>query len=426
MTTQSLRGMANHGPMHWRGDRTGGNDPGGNRARRASARSRSSTSRSPACSAAAAPISDADMQAFTDFILQVDVSAEPDPHARQHRSTAAPALTGRDALLRPRHRHASRTATAATCSIPRSGFFGGGRLRPRSRTRPRCSRSRTCATSTRRSACSACRRSRSSTPGDNGNQGPAGPRLRLPARRQRRHHLPLPRAPPCSATRRPTRQNLEQFMLPFDTNLAPIVGQQITLTSANAADGRTAHRPARSPRAAAGECDVVVKGTIAGEPRGCRARGHRASSAATAPPSRRSPTLRCAALAATAGQELTYTCVPPGLRHAHRHRSRRGRLLRSRRDRRRQRPGRSGEHSGRRHDDHHDGHQHQHDIDDHPGRHPDADPDHVAQAEGRPGGEEELLVQVVEQARSAGEPHHPPAAGQLGRSHPGRRCARLL
>jgi len=22
--------MANHGPMHWRGDRTGGNDPGGN------------------------------------------------------------------------------------------------------------------------------------------------------------------------------------------------------------------------------------------------------------------------------------------------------------------------------------------------------------------------------------------------------------
>src|SRR5262249_9041084 len=26
MTTQSLRGLDNHGPMHWRGDRTGGND----------------------------------------------------------------------------------------------------------------------------------------------------------------------------------------------------------------------------------------------------------------------------------------------------------------------------------------------------------------------------------------------------------------
>src|SRR5438552_2228069 len=29
MTTQSLRGMANEGPMHWRGDRSGANNPGG-------------------------------------------------------------------------------------------------------------------------------------------------------------------------------------------------------------------------------------------------------------------------------------------------------------------------------------------------------------------------------------------------------------
>jgi len=28
MTTQSLRGMANNGPMHWRGDRTGANATG--------------------------------------------------------------------------------------------------------------------------------------------------------------------------------------------------------------------------------------------------------------------------------------------------------------------------------------------------------------------------------------------------------------
>src|SRR5260221_352747 len=30
MPTQTLRGLANNGPMHWRGDRTGGNDAGGN------------------------------------------------------------------------------------------------------------------------------------------------------------------------------------------------------------------------------------------------------------------------------------------------------------------------------------------------------------------------------------------------------------
>src|SRR5262249_44332366 len=27
MNTQSLRGLANHGPLHWRGDRTGASDP---------------------------------------------------------------------------------------------------------------------------------------------------------------------------------------------------------------------------------------------------------------------------------------------------------------------------------------------------------------------------------------------------------------
>jgi hypothetical protein len=30
MLTQTVRGIANHGPLHWRGDRTAGNDPGGN------------------------------------------------------------------------------------------------------------------------------------------------------------------------------------------------------------------------------------------------------------------------------------------------------------------------------------------------------------------------------------------------------------
>ena len=35
--------------------------------------------------------------------------------------------------------------------------------------------------------------------------------------------------------RRPQRRNVEQFMLAFDSNLAPIVGQQITLTDTNAA-----------------------------------------------------------------------------------------------------------------------------------------------------------------------------------------------
>src|SRR4030095_2161884 len=55
MTTQSLRGMANHRPMHWRGDRTGGNDIGGAAPARSIGRSRSSSSRSRPCGGTAGP-----------------------------------------------------------------------------------------------------------------------------------------------------------------------------------------------------------------------------------------------------------------------------------------------------------------------------------------------------------------------------------
>jgi DNA-binding beta-propeller fold protein YncE len=106
------------------------------------------------------------------------------------------------------------------------------------------------------------------------------------------------------------RHNVEQFMLAFDTNLAPIVGQQITLTDTNAGvvGGRIDLLIAR---AAAGECDLTVKGTLAGEQRGWSrlANGLFQSDRAAETP------LVDAALraqAATAGQELTYTCVAPG------------------------------------------------------------------------------------------------------------------
>ena len=56
-----------------------------------------------------------------------------------------------------------------------------------------------------------------------------------------------------------TRQNLEQFVLAFDTNLAPIVGQQVTLTSTNGAVAGP-RIDLLIARAAADECDVVVKG----------------------------------------------------------------------------------------------------------------------------------------------------------------------
>src|SRR4029077_15028578 len=55
------------------------------------------------------------------------------------------------------------------------------------------------------------------------------------------------------------KRQVEDFILAFDSNLAPIVGQQTTLTQANG--GVVGARiDLLIDRARAGECDLVVKG----------------------------------------------------------------------------------------------------------------------------------------------------------------------
>src|SRR5689334_19692412 len=109
-------------------------------------------------------------------------------------------------------------------------------------------------------------------------------------------------------------------MLAFDSNLAPIVGQQITLTSTNSATVLPQILLLRQ-RAAVAECDVVVKGNIGGLQRGwvCTGTnccsGTNCSGASTFQSDRAGETETAASLAAkagVAGQELTYTAVPPG------------------------------------------------------------------------------------------------------------------
>lgn len=118
-----------------------------------------------------------------------------------------------------------------------------------------------------------------------------------------------------------TRRNLEQYVLAFDTDLAPIVGQQITLTNTNGAVANPrvdlliarARAPFNSKvlGSAVTECDVVAKVAFGG-----RVHGYLYEVASgTWDPDDGSPniadsTLR--AMAATAGHEVTYTAVPPG------------------------------------------------------------------------------------------------------------------
>ena len=105
------------------------------------------------------------------------------------------------------------------------------------------------------------------------------------------------------------KRNMEQFMLAFDTNLAPIVGQQVTLTAAT--------RQAVSPRidllmarADAGECDLVAKGRILDEVGFLYLGGGRFQADRRALPPILDRDLR--RLVTATGAALTYTCVPPG------------------------------------------------------------------------------------------------------------------
>src|SRR6185369_14868183 len=81
MTTQSLRGMANEGPMHWRGDRTGGNDeptaqPNGGTFNEDAAFKKFNVA-FPGLLGRSAQLTPTEMQAYTDFILQVTYPPNP-------------------------------------------------------------------------------------------------------------------------------------------------------------------------------------------------------------------------------------------------------------------------------------------------------------------------------------------------------------
>jgi DNA-binding beta-propeller fold protein YncE len=341
MTTQSLRGMANHGPMHWRGDRTGGNDA-------PSAQPDSGTFDERAAFqkfqlgftdllGRSAPIPQGDMDAFTDFILQVTYPPNPnrpldnvltaDQEAGRHlfdsTNCGIPAcLDGSCDILRCISCHTIDPNGNPGTAAP--GFFGTtGRyvfdFNPELFKVPHL-------------------RNAYQKIGMFGN--PANPGL-LPFPGDtdftgdqvrgfgflhagntdtvfRFHHglsfSELITGPgnhglldgPAGELQ---RRQLEAFVLAFPTNLAPIVGQQITLTAASptAVVSRVA---LLRQRADAGECELVAKTEISDVEVGFLYIG----SGLFASDRRARPPVTDAALQllATHGHPVTYTCVPPG------------------------------------------------------------------------------------------------------------------
>lgn len=311
MTTQSLRGMANHGPMHWRGDRTGGNDV------LESAQPDTGTFDEQAAFkkfnqaftgllGRASELSSDEMQAFTDFVLQL--SYPPNPIRNLDNSLTAQQERGRafyfnqdtdgtpipsDSVFNCNGCHVLERSGNAEYGVAKPGFFGSdGRYS--FEAEPQIFKV-------------AHLRNAYQKVGMFGMAASNG----LPIDFASPFNLTTPLPPPYNDvsfqgdqirgfgylhsgeidtvfrfmgfnvfTARPVthpspnpggftlddaglelRRALEAFVLAFDTNLAPIVGQQVTLSKHNR-DVAMPRVELLLQRAAADECEVVVRGRM--------------------------------------------------------------------------------------------------------------------------------------------------------------------
>jgi hypothetical protein len=106
------------------------------------------------------------------------------------------------------------------------------------------------------------------------------------------------------------RRQIEQYLFAFESNLKPVVGQQITVSEINL--GRTADRvDLLIERASAGDANLVAHGVIDGEARGflMDRSGAFRSDRSNEPPLTRAELLQLVDLP---GHFLTFTAVPPG------------------------------------------------------------------------------------------------------------------
>ncbi len=302
MVTQTLRGMANHGPMHYRGDQTGGNDPGGSSFDEAAAFAKFNTAFVELLGRSA-PLTTPEMDEFTAFALQL--MPPPNPIRNLDDSLTAAQSNGKTIF----------EADPPNCDFchvlnRNAGFFGTD---GQSSSAPGPQQFKIAQLRNMYERVGMFGRPDSSlvNPGDNAHMGDQirgygflhDGSIDTLLRFSRLTSFIFPGGDA-------DRRDVEQYELAFDSDLKPVVGQQATLyaTSEPAADIRVDLLIAR---AAAGDADLVVKGVLNGERRGwLRAVSGDFTSDRAAESPLSEPTLR--ALADQAGQELTYMAVPPG------------------------------------------------------------------------------------------------------------------
>jgi DNA-binding beta-propeller fold protein YncE len=330
MVTQSLRGMANHGAMHWRGDRTGGNDA-------PTAQPDSGTFDERAAFrkfnvgftgllGRHAEISAADLEAFGDFILQVTYPPNP--------------IRALDNVLTPQQQQGSdhffggpSDSAGVNCAgchptdpdgNPGSdapGFFGADGTAVFD-FQPQFTKVPHLRNLYQKVGMFGLVPSGQFTAGDFTHKGD---QIRgfgythdgsIDSTFQFLNALGFDQNPgnpggiPVGAPGDALRTSVATFVLAFDSNMKPIMGQQVTLTSSHAAVAGP-RIDLLMARAELGECDLVAKARVANLELGFLyiGAGQFIMSWSIVPVIGDSAVR---ALALSAHRPVTYTCTPPG------------------------------------------------------------------------------------------------------------------
>ena len=328
LATQSLRGMANHGPMHWRGDRTGGNDaPSVQPDSGAYDEAAAFKQFNPAfvdLLGRNAQLSPAEMQQFTDFMLQV--SYPPNPVRNLDNSLTSAQQAGRDFFFNTDSffhgpcNSCHRTDPNANPSAGAfKGFFGtqGESAFVATSIFPKTPHLRNMYQKVGMFGVAYDFGFQLADPflGDQvrgfgfNSDGSVDTLFRFNSGFDF-HPLFNPLGVQDTPQGRQIKKDVEQYLLAFDTNLAPIVGQQVTLTALTSAVVGPRINLLKA-RADVGECQLVAKGRVSGVDHGFLYVGggqfkrDRQSLANVSDSALRTH------ITANTGV-LTYTCTPPG------------------------------------------------------------------------------------------------------------------
>ncbi len=311
MTTQSLRGLLNQGPLHWRGDRTAARSGGA--ALDSHGAFKEFNIAFPGLLGREGLVTDSEMTSFADFMLSV--SYPPNPNRPLDNSLTTKQQAGSDFFFNAGSTPISITQalTCNQCHIidPAKGLFGSsGLMSFESETQDfKIAHLRNLYQKVGMFGMSPV-----STGIFSGNAIHMGAQIRGFGFIHDGSVDTITRFHQSSvflfAEGDKTRREVEQFMYAMDTNMKPIIGQQITLTRSNKATV-LARIQLLFDRMDAGDNEVIVKGMDGSTAFGAvrLPNGTFQRDDIDVSPLSQADLLT---LAETAGQELTFTAVPLG------------------------------------------------------------------------------------------------------------------